>query len=412
MLQVDQVVGGRFPPCYSTKHGHPPGPGLWMAEVFRTQLETMLQRCRKIDPQTVVCFEEPNEHFIQQALIQDYRDLEAPWSGPAPERASVFNYVYHEYLPTFQSNPRGGDRRTQAYCLVNGEIPHFVPTRDIGPGPFLSNGGFEDWRGDVPVGWDRVQGWAGETWNGRCFRDDQEKHGGQCSVRLESTEGDTVQVSRNLDFGDTLRIGGTYRLSAWMKSRELAQPNVIMLGALTRDLKSKGGWQLAMPSPDEGWVRREATFTVPEGADFLRIMMHVSGRGVVWVDDMLLEEVSPDGTATEVARPEVPPEHDLMRQWVDLFAGEGRPYLEHGRMLHPPKLEVEGIRGHDPDSVGHESGHVPESPVVMHNAFRAPDGSEAVVIVNAADVPHTAKLTWQGRERSLGLQPWEVRLVR
>jgi hypothetical protein len=48
----------------------------------------------------------------------------------------------------------------------------------------------------------------------------------------------------------------------------------------------------------------------------------------------------------------------------------------------------------------------------MHNAFRAPDGSEAVVIVNAADVPHTAKLTWQRRERSLGLQPWEVRLVR
>ena len=48
----------------------------------------------------------------------------------------------------------------------------------------------------------------------------------------------------------------------------------------------------------------------------------------------------------------------------------------------------------------------------MHNAFRAPDGSEAVVIVNAADVPHTAKLTWHGRERSIGLQPWEVRLVK
>ncbi|MBM3474887.1 MAG: hypothetical protein FJX75_16620 [Armatimonadetes bacterium] len=401
MLQVDQVVGGRFPPCYSPKHGHPPGPGLWMAEVFRMQLETMLQRCRKINPQAVVCFEEPNEHFIQQAFIQDYRDLEPPWSGPAPERASVFNYVYHEYLPTFQSNPRAGDRRTQAYCLANGEIPHFVPSRDIGPGPFLSNGGFEEWRGDVPVGWDRVGGWQGETWNGRCFRDDQEKHGGECSVRLESTEGDTVQVSRNLNFGETLRIGGTYRLSAWMKSRELAKPNNIMLGAITWDIKSKGGWQLPMPSPEEGWVRREATFTVPAGADFLRIMMHVSGRGVVWVDDMLLEEIAPDGTAREVSRPEVPPEHDLMRQWVDLFAGEGRPYLEHGRMLHPPKLEVEG----NPEPEG-------GMPVVMHNAFRAPDGSEAVVIVNAADVPHTANLTWQGRERTLGLGPWEVRLVK
>jgi hypothetical protein len=394
IVQVDQVVGGRFPACYSTKHGHPLGPGLWMAEVFREQLKTMLQACREIDPQAVVCFEEPNEHFIQQAFIQDYRDLEPPWSGPAPERASVFNYLYHEYLPTFQSNPRAGDKLSEAYCLVNGEIPHFVPSQAIGSGPLLDNGDFEEWSSGRAVSWDKVAGWQGETWNGTFARDEQEKHGGRYSIRLESAEGDTVQVSRNLSLGDAFRIGGTYRLSAWMKSRELARPNHIMVGALTNDLRSRGGWQLQMPAPDEGWVRRETTFTVPAGADFLRIMMHLSGPGAVWVDDMVLEEVLPDGTAREVMRPEVPPDHDLMHRWVELFSGEGRPYLLHGRMLHPPKLEVEGA-----------------APILC-NAFRAPDGSEAVVMVNAADEPQRVKLTWKGRGQTVALEPWEVALLK
>jgi len=401
MIQVDQVVGGRFPECYSTTHGHPPGPGLWTNTVFHRQLQTLRERLRQINPQAVVCFEEPNEHFIQEVAVQDYRDLETYGIGKVPERASVFNYLYHEYLPTFQSNPRAGDKLTEAYCLVNGQIPHLVPSQQIGPGPLLDNGDFEAWREGACLAWDRVAGWQGETWNGTFARDEQEKHGGQCSIRLESTEGDTVQVSRNLDFGDTLRIGGTYRLSAWMKSRELARPNSIMLGALTKDIQSKGGWRLEMPSPEEGWVRREATFTVPEGADFLRIMMHVSGRGVVWVDDMILEEVRADGTTAEVMRPEVPPDHALMRRWVELFAGEGRPYLLHGRMLHPPKLEIEGAA---------EAADSP--PPVLCNAFRAPDGSEAVVMVNAGDEPRAVKPTWQGKARAVSLQPWEVRLLK
>jgi len=400
MIQIDQVVGGSFPPCYSTKHGHPPGPGRWMGEAFRTQLQTMLARLRQLDPQAVVCFEEPNEHFIPQAFVQDYRDLEPPWSGPAPQRASVFNYLYHEYLPTFQSNPRAGDRRAQAYCLVNGEIPHFVPSREIGPGVLLDNGGFEAWQGGVPVGWERVSGWQGEIWQGTCAQDFQEKHGGACSLRLESAAGDTVQVSRNLEFNEHFRIGNTYRLSAWLKSRELGRPNQILVAALTRDLQSKGGWGLPMPSPEEGWVRREATFTIPAGAEFLRIMMHLAGPGVVWIDDLQLEEIHADGTATEVQRPEVPPEHALMRRWVDLFAGEGRLYLLHGRMLHPPRLEVQGA-----------PATLDGLPAVLHNAFQAPDGRQAVVIVNATSDPRHARLTWRGEIHDLTLAAWEVRLV-
>ncbi len=401
MIQVDQVVGGNFPPCYSTTHGHQPGPGPWAGEVFRTQLETMLSRLRAIDPEAVVCFEEPNEQFIQQAFIQDYRDLEPPWSGPAPERASVFNYLYHEYLPTFQSNPRAGDLRSQAYCLVNGQIPHLIPSREIGPGPLLGNGDFETWRGEVPAGWDKVGGWQGETWNGACAREDGERHGGASCLRLACADGETVQVSRNLPLGGPFHASATYRLSAWLRSRSLGRPNQIGLGALTHDLTSKGSWGLPMPAPEEGWVQRSATFTLPAGADFLRIMMHLAGPGEVLIDDMRLEEIAADGTATEVGRPELPPDHALMHRWVELFAGEGRPYLLHGRMLHPPVVETDG-----------PPATADGLPAVLCNAYRAPDGSEAAILVNATDQPLRATLRWRDTPTELRLAPWEVRLVR
>jgi len=50
-------------------------------------------------------------------------------------------------------------------------------------------------------------------------------------------------------------------------------------------------------------------------------------------------------------------------------------------------------------------------PAIFHNAFRAPDGSEAVVLVNVTDQPQVGRLTWGGRETELTLSPWEVRLV-
>jgi hypothetical protein len=49
---------------------------------------------------------------------------------------------------------------------------------------------------------------------------------------------------------------------------------------------------------------------------------------------------------------------------------------------------------------------------VLHNAFRAPDGSEAVVLVNATERPLHAEMAWHGEVQSLDLDAWEVRLAR
>ncbi len=105
MIQVDQVVGANWPACYADWHGHPKGRGRWMTEVFTEQLIGMRDAMRKIEPDAVVCIEEPNEWFNHLMGVQDYRNCET-----AREWASVFNYIYHEHSPPFQSNLRRGNR--------------------------------------------------------------------------------------------------------------------------------------------------------------------------------------------------------------------------------------------------------------------------------------------------------------
>jgi len=409
LVQIDQVVGGAFPPCYSTAHDHAPGPGAWATEAFRQQLRTALAACRKLDPAAVVCFEEPNEHFIQEVGIQDYRDWEAfraAFRQQEPRRdvepASVFGYLYHEYLPAFQSNPRPRDRLQAAYCLVNGQIPHLVPSRHVGPGPLLANGQFEECSGSQINDWPRVDGYQGRAYTGLVASDDTVRRSGRASLRLTNTEpGQIAQAAQNIDVGGPFAPGRTYRLSAWMKSGGLKQPNAIAWGAFTADMKSLASWRIPMPQTAGEWTRGQAEFTLPQPARLVRIMLQLNGPGTIWLDDLALEEVRADGTAVAVSRPEEPDDHDLMRRWVELFHGEGRPYLLLGRMLHPPRLEIGAF-----EAAGRRF------PAILHNAFQGPDGSSAVILVNVADAPQTGQLTWQGRRQPVALQPWEVRLLR
>ena len=133
----------------------------------------------------------------------------------------------------------------------------------------------------------------------------------------------------------------------------------------------------------------------------MRIMLNLRGPGKVWIDDLALEEIRPDGSPIEVARPDKPADHDFMHRWVELFHGEGRPYLLLGKMLHPAHLEA-----------GTVEIHGRRFPAILHNAFAAPDGSEAIVAVNATDAPQSGRLLWKGTAISLSLKPWEIRLVR
>ncbi|MCX7064759.1 MAG: hypothetical protein NT024_09455, partial [Proteobacteria bacterium] len=343
-----------------------------MTEIFTRQLRTMFAACRKIERDALVCVEEPNEQFNHLVGIQDYRDCEAP-----REWASVFNYLYHEFLPTFQSNPRGGDTVMTANCLVNGQIPHLLPVIHSG-GPVLVNGGFEETDATHGAfGWEHLRGYKGQAWNGKACRDEAEKHGGVASLRLENvSDSDVVEMWQNMMVSaGGFTAGKKYRLSAWMKSGHMAQANTIGL-AFVSGAGFKSAGRILMPAEGVGWTRGAAEFTVPIGAAYqwmyLWVMIHVTGKATVWVDDVTLEEVRADGTAAVVMRSTPPQDHEFMRRWVELYRGEGRPWLQFGRMLHPPKLECGTIRS--------RGG---EMPAVLHNAFRAPDGHEAVVLANA-----------------------------
>ncbi len=240
MIQVDQVFSMVFvspPPvflgCYSRNHNHPPGPGRWMTEVFTKQLETMLASIRKIEPEAVACYEQPNEFFNHFACIQDYRDCESQrdWSFASNqiEWASAFNYIYHEFLPVFQSNPRADDPVMTGYCLVNGQMPHMRPSAK-----------------------------------------------------------DTIDAN---------------------------------------------------PSP----------------------------------------------------------QLDLMQRWIRLYHGEGRLWLQFGKMLHPPKMVA--------DTVTYNNVIVP---AILHNAFRSPDGMDAVIFTNVTQKVQEATVFWKNKEIQLQLQPYEI----
>ena len=410
MIQVDQVVGGAWPSCWAKHHPHGPGEGVWKTDGFRRQLQTMHAEMRAIEKDAVVCFEEPNEHFNHLVGIQDYRDCESR----CEEWASVFNYLYHEYLPCFQSNPRRGNRMWQAHEASDGQIPFLSPAKSDGRGPStpLLNGGFEQLRkGEIGfVGWEKLAGYKGVSWNGRMYVDHEVKHDGSTAIRLEVGKGErAVQVSQNVRLDDFIFQTGkrTFRLSAWLKTGRMACPNSVNFCFLGS--QAPGG-SLPFPKPEEGWKRVSADVHVPQGAQDLRIMMHVNGEAVVWVDGLRFAEVLADGSTKEVLISGKGAYDAFMRRWVELYHGEGRDWLAFGRQVKPPRI----VCGTQPYEMTFYGGthQACRKPVAFCNAYESADGRRAVVVVNATGIAQSVTLFDRGRRERLTLEPDEIRILK
>ena len=381
--------------CRATGHGHSPGIGIWDVEAAHQQMAEMRAACSKAGVNMVLGYEEPQELFLQEVGIQDYRDYEVAGKtqSPAHRPESVFGYVYHEFVPLFQSNPRAESREMTAHCIVTGQMPHLTPHWPVEPHEFPMYGGFEDWAGDVPTGWEHVRGWKEQTFSGWPRRDDETRHSGASSLRIENTSAaEITQVSRNLPIGAAgLHPGGKYRLSAWCRVERLGEPAAVGIVALGRELKGLGSWRLPFPQPGE-WRNVSADVVVPvEEAEMLRVMIQVKGPCRVWVDDFRVTELDANGTARPIVREGLPSQHDLYMQWVRLYRGEGRPYLQLGVAIPPPSVEP--------------------AAAIRVGAFRAPDGSEAVIAVNPSDVQRQATLRWGGKSRRVEFMPAEVKLL-
>jgi len=286
----------------------------------------------------------------------------------------------------------------QAYCLAAGQMPHLVPSTRVCYGSLLLNGAFEEWIGDVPRHWDKVGGYKGEVWKGSCRPDSETVAEGKTSLLLENGEGEVVQVSQNIPVGRSgLVVGHSYRFTVKLRTEGVQPDNGLGFGAMAPGLKGLGGGNIPLPpSTDGAWQEGTVDIAIPAGANVLRIMLNLRGKGKVWLDDLRVTALEP---VAENTRP-LPSDHDLMVQWSRLFHGEGRPWLLLGQMIHPPRLETATI----------EYNQL-QLPAVFHNAFRAADGQEAVILVNATDAEQ--KVTLHGKTvEQLTLQPYEVRLVR
>jgi hypothetical protein len=165
-------------------------------------------------------------------------------------------------------------------------------------------------------------------------------------------------------------------------------------------MSALGTWQLPYPADQAEWARRQLDFTMPEGTTVLRVMLALDGAGTVWLDDLKMEEVLAGGRTIEVQRPARPADHEFMRQWIALYQGAGRPYLLLGKMLRAPRLETGPLV-----AAGHR-----RLPPVLHNAFEAPDGSQAVVLANWTSSAQRVKLTWKNQSSGIELRPSEVRM--
>ena len=398
LFQIDQVVGAAMRgggDCRATTHGHPPGIGIWDVEAAHRQMTEMQAACREAGVNMVLGYEEPQELFLQEVGIQDYRDYEVVRRTYLPNHQpeSVFGYLYHEFVPLFQSNPSADDRDMTAHCIVTGQMPHLVPHWPVGRHTFPSHGGFEEWANDVPVGWEHVRGWRESKYSGTPKRDQIIRHSGESSLRVESeSAGEITQVSRNLSVSAAgLRAGGTYRISAWCRTERLDKPAAINIAALGKGLKGLGSWRLPFPKPGD-WHEVSTDVVVPaEGADMLRVMIHVYGPCRVWVDDFQVLEIDAQGTAKPIVRDGLPSQHQLYKQWIDLYHGSGRPYLQHGVAIPPPTVEPTGA--------------------IKVGAFLAADGSKAMIAVNATDTTQQAMLHWDGKSKHIKLMPSEVKLL-
>jgi len=113
--------------CYATNHGHPPVPGPWMTEAFRSLLKADAEAARSVNPSVAMsCEGAPPEIFLRDFQIWDGRMRTTP----------LYSFLYHEYVnghEGFFSNRVNDEalRLSVARAIVNGYMLNFT-LRDKG----------------------------------------------------------------------------------------------------------------------------------------------------------------------------------------------------------------------------------------------------------------------------------------
>lgn len=128
--QFDQGVGAVY--CYATDHGHPPVPGPWMSEGFKSLLTQDNEMARSVNPEVVVS----SEGAPPEVYLQDFELWDARIGGGGTLNCPLYSFIYHEHLighAGFYLNSVNDEalRASVARAFVNGYVLNFT-LRDKG----------------------------------------------------------------------------------------------------------------------------------------------------------------------------------------------------------------------------------------------------------------------------------------
>ncbi len=133
VLQMDQTVSGAGAVCYSDRHGHAPGPGMYPTRAFYDLLQAMRSRGKTNTPDFVLFHEEPHEQLIPYLDGFHVREYYAKrWYRGYRGAVGIplFSYLYHEYAIGYGGDSAGlsahnsrHNVRAHAMNLVAGRTP-------------------------------------------------------------------------------------------------------------------------------------------------------------------------------------------------------------------------------------------------------------------------------------------------
>ena len=397
LVQADQDVCARVNACWSRTHGHAPGNGRWMTEALRHQFESMLAQMRRIDPWAQFSFEEPNEFYNDILCFQDYRNCRFFGS----EWASVFNYLYHEYITPYQPGSEFWSKwYWVAHAAADGQMPSFPELPEYYfemPTPY--NGGFED----PQLGLVGYKGWMSGKDEQTIVTNDCTQ--GRYSLGVMSPATSNVQVRMTIPEWIYAK-GGSFRVSAQMKNlKPGAAAMCVYNPANTKNLYVAA----PPPEPNAGWHEVTLDVNVPaEGTPKALWLAFQARNGAAFlVDDVKFLKKGETGSWEPIRYKLKGDQLDFAERWAKIYHANAK-WLQHGRHLHPPRLTCERLPYRD---MFRGSVHETMMPSVFCGAFRAADGTEALFFVNATNRDQPFSYTWKGQTVESILQPRELRLV-
>jgi hypothetical protein len=194
---------------------------------------------------------------------------------------AVFPVGYSSGLLAHDPNLAEGLPVKDAPYVVKGGVAELVPEK----GARLRNGSLEDVKGDRFVGWGYQDDPGKKT-----FADTKTMKSGKVSCRMENfTAGDSHNA--RLTQRVKVRPWACYRLSAWVKSKDLTPAGNFKLMAMGK--KGPLTFQEGELRPTEDWKAIDVVFNSQDN-DNVSLYAGVWGgkSGAVWVDELALEELS------------------------------------------------------------------------------------------------------------------------